>query len=515
VSAVVTDADGTVRAARGMVCTSQPLAAGAALEILEDGGSAADAAVGAAAVLNVVNPHSTGIGGDAFALWWGPGDDAPTALAGAGPAPAGLSVEALRGAGYDAMPNTGPWPITVPGAVSLWAELLDANGRLEPTRVLGPAIDYARDGFPVSPSVARYYAQDGGRLTPEARRCLIPSGPPTAGDTLANPDLAGSLAAIAEHGASAFYEGEIAQRIAEVVAAAGGPLAAEDLAGFRGATWVEPLRTGFRGVDLYELPPPGQGLVALQALALYAGLEATDDHALMECVKLAFADAAAYIADPDAAPVPVDGLLGEDYLARRRALVDPERARSADAGSPSDTVYVAVADADGGACSLIQSLYEGFGSGYMAPGTGIVLQNRGANFTLADDHPNRPEPGKRPYHTIMPAMLGRDGAFAGCLGVVGGFMQPQGHVQLMRSLFERGLAPQAALDAPRWRLQGGLRVDVEDGFPAGFEDDLARRGHEVGRLTPAGAGGAQLIVRDADGFAGASERRQDGFPVGR
>jgi gamma-glutamyltranspeptidase / glutathione hydrolase len=283
---VATDADGTLRAPRGIVCTSQPLAARTGIEILQAGGSAADAAVAAAAVLNVVNPHSTGIGGDAFALWWGPGDEAPTALAGAGPAPAGLTVDALRAVGYEHMPNAGPWTVTVPGAVALWTALLDAHGRLDPTRVLGPAVDLARAGFPLSPGVARYFAQDGGRLSPEARACYLPAGrAPESGETVTNPALADSLATIAEHGASAFYEGGIARRIAEAVQRAGGPLRAEDLAAFGGATWVQPLRTGYRGVDLYELPPPGQGLVALEAVALYAGLVAADEvgaqHALM------------------------------------------------------------------------------------------------------------------------------------------------------------------------------------------------------------------------------------------
>ena len=517
---VTRDADGTVHAPAGMVCTSQPAATRVGIEILRAGGSAADAAVAAAAVLNVVNPHSTGIGGDAFALWWGPGDPEPTALAGAGPAPAGLTVDALRAAGYEHMPNTGPWAITVPGAVSLWTALLDAHGRLDPTRVLGPAVDLARNGFELSPSVVRYFAQDGGRLSPEARECFLPDGrPPVSGQTLTNTALAGSLAAIAEHGADAFYTGAIARRIGDVVERAGGPLRAEDLAGFGGATWVRPLRTEYRGIGLYELPPPGQGVAALEALALYAGLEVDDgvaaEHALIECMKLAFADAYAYVADPDVAHVPAAGLLDPAYLGARRALVDPGQARSARAGSPSDTVYVAVADADGGACSFIQSLYEGFGSGYAAPRTGILLQNRGANFTLDETHPNRPAPGKRPYHTIMPAMLGRDGAFAGCLGVVGGFMQPQGHVQIMRNLFARGLGPQAALDAPRWRLQDGLRVDLEAGFPDGTDTGLRRRGHDVGRLAPSAAGGAQLILHDTGGFAGASERRQDGCALGR
>jgi gamma-glutamyltranspeptidase/glutathione hydrolase len=280
---------------------------------------------------------------------------------------------------------------------------------------------------------------------------------------------------------------------------------------------VTPLRIRFRGIDVWELPPPGQGLAVLQALGIYEGLDAPDEaaaeHALIESMKLAFADALRYVADPDAVEIP-GGLLDPGYLARRRALVDPLRARVAAAGSPSGTVFLAVADADGGACSLIQSLYEGYGSGFMAPGTGILLQNRGANFTLDEEHPNRPAPGKRPYHTIIPAMLGRGTAFAGCLGVVGGFMQPQGQAQVVRNLFERGLGAQAALDAPRWRIQDGLRVDLEPGFPPEVRAGLAERGHELGELDPATAGGAQLILRDDDGFAGASERRQDGCAVG-
>jgi gamma-glutamyltranspeptidase / glutathione hydrolase len=502
-TAAGTESDGTVTAEAGIVATSQPLAAEAGAAALRDGGSAADAAVAAAAVLAVVDPPSTGIGGDAFALWWGPGEDAPAALAGTGPAPSGLTVDALRAAGHDAMPERGPWSVTVPGAVALWEELLEAHGRLDPARVLGPAIDLAEQGFALTPVVAATWAASAGRLAPAARARLAPGGrPPTAGERVDNPAIGTVLRGIAERGSAAFYEGPVAAAIEAAVRDAGGPLRSADLAAFPGARWVEPIALRFRDLDVFELPPPGQGIVTLQALGIYQRLEATD-HALAEALKLAFADASAYVADPDHAAVPTRALLADGYLDGRAALVDLARAARFGAGRPGDTVYVAVADAEGGACSLIQSLYGGFGSGLEAPGTGVLLQNRGSNFVLDPAHPNRPAPGKRPYHTIMPAMLGRDGRFAGALGVVGGFMQPQGQTQVLRGLLERQLGPQAALDAPRFRLRGGLRIDVEPGFDAA---ELRRRGHDVGRLE---------LVRPDGGFAGASDRRRDGRAVGR
>jgi gamma-glutamyltranspeptidase / glutathione hydrolase len=508
-----TESDGTVTTEGGIVATSQPLAAEAGAAALRDGGSAADAAVAAAAVLAVVDPPSTGIGGDAFALWWGPDDAAPAALAGAGPAPAGLTVDALLAAGHATMPDGGPWSVTVPGSVSLWERLLEAHGRLDPTRVLAAAIDVAENGFALTPVVAAGWAESAGRLAPAAWARLAPGGrTPAPGERVANPALGAVLRGIAEHGAAAFYDGPVAAAIEAAVREAGGPLRAGDLAAFPGARWVEPIALRFRGIDVYELPPPGQGIVTLQALGIYERLDATD-HALAEALKLAFADAAAYVADPDHAAVPTRALLAPGYLDRRAALADRERAATAAAGRPGDTVYVAVADAEGGACSLIQSLYEGFGSGLEAPGTGVLLQNRGSNFVLDAAHPNRPAPGKRPYHTIIPAMLGRDGGFAGALGVVGGFMQPQGQAQVLRGLLDRGLGPQAALDAPRFRLRGGLRIDVEPGFDSA---GLQRRGHDVGRLDPGDAGGAQLVLAlPGGGFAGASDRRRDGRAVAR
>jgi gamma-glutamyltranspeptidase/glutathione hydrolase len=511
----------TVHAESCMVATSHPLAAEAGMKILDAGGGAADAAVAAAAVLNVVDPRSTGIGGDAFALCW-PGDDSvPAALAGAGPAPAGMSVESVRAAGYDAMPSLGPWTITVPGSVSAWGALLERYGRLGLEAVLAPAIELAEQGFAVTPFVADEWAANADRLQgDEALATFLPGGgAPRAGERFANPALGATLRRIADAGPDAFYRGELAEAIGAAVAAAGGPLRAADLAEWDGATWVEPIQRSFRGIDVYELPPPTQGLVLLEALGIYEALDAEDpvdrEHTAIEALKLAFADAHAHIADPEAAAVPTAALLAERYVAQRAAAIDLTRAGDALPGRPSDTVYVAVVDGDGGACSFIQSLYEGFGSGVCVPGTGMLLQNRGGCFVLDEGHPNRPAAGKRPYHTIIPALLARDGRLAGCLGVVGGLMQPQGKLQILRGLFERGLEPQEALDAPRFRALGGRRLGCERGFDPGLRAQLAARGHEICELGRFEAGGAQLVLSGEDGLRGASDRRKDGCALGR
>jgi gamma-glutamyltranspeptidase/glutathione hydrolase len=505
-----------------MVATSHPRAAQAGLDMLDAGGSAADAAVAAAAVLNVVDPRSTGIGGDAFALCWFGDAEAPTALAAAGPAPAAMSVDALRAAGFDAMPGLGPWSITVPGSVSGWAALLDRYGRLGLERVLAPAIDLAEHGFAVTPVVAGEWAANVGRLAHDAAAtaAFLPGGrAPRAGERFANPALGATLRRLAAAGPDELYRGALGDAIGAAVTAAGGPLRAEDLAAWAGAEWVEPITLRYRGVDVYELPPPGQGLIALQALALYEAIAPADpadqEHVAAEALKLAFADAQAYVADPDVEAVPTGALLSDRYLAERRAAIDPRRAGDAIAGRPGDTVYVAAVDADGGACSFIQSLYEGFGSGVCVPDTGVLMQNRGSSFVLDDEHPNRPAGGKRPYHTIIPALLARDGEMLGCLGVVGGFMQPQGQLQILRGVLERGLDPQEALDAPRFRVLGGRRLGLEPGFDDGVRAELSARGHELSELGRFEGGGAQLVLRADDGLRGASDRRKDGHAVGR
>lgn len=500
-----------------MVATSHPLAAQAGADALAAGGTAADAAVAAAAVLCVVDPRSTSVGGDAFALYWPAGEPAPLGLAGAGPAPAGLTLEAL--AGHRTMPDSGPWSITVPGAVSAWERLLERFGALGLERDLDAAIGLAEGGFDVAPIIAAEWEAAADRLDGSARHVFLPGGrAPSSGQRFANPGLGAVLRELRAGGAGAFYRGPLAERIGEAVASAGGPLRADDLAAWGGATWAHPLRRAYRGTDVFEMPPPGQGIVVLMALGIFEGIEtagrADEEHAAIEAIKLAFADAAAHVADPDVVDVPAETLLSDEHLAARRAEIDMAAAAGAAAAAASDTVYVAAVDGDGNACSFIQSLYEGFGSGIAVPGTGMLLQNRGANFILDADHPNRPEGGKRPYHTIIPAMLGGGGAFRGCLGVVGGFMQPQGQMQIIRHLVDHGMEPQAALDAPRGRFWAGQRVGVEPGYDADVARELARRGHAVEELSRFAAGGAQAILRAEDGtLVGASDPRKDGRAV--
>lgn len=501
----------------GMVATSQPLAVAAGTAVLEAGGSAVDAAVAAAAVLTVVEPRSTGLGGDLFALVWTAGDEAPVGLRAAGVASAGLDVAALRAVGCTVMPRYGPWTVTVPGAPWGWQELLRGYGRLPVERVLAAAVRHAREGFAVTPMIAEEWASTADRLAANAAAAevYLPGGrAPAAGETFVNPLLAASLEAFVAEGAAPFYTGPIAQAIGAAVQALGGPLTADDLAAWAGPDWVAPIAGRFRGVDVYEMPPPNHGVVTLEALAIYDGFGPRTgeeaDHRLVEALKAAIDDAAAVVADPLFAPDRTADLLDPDYVAHRRGAIGGRASASRSAGLASDTVYVAAVDADGNGCSLIQSVYEGFGSSVGVPGTGIVLQNRGAGFTLDDDHPNRPEPRKRPFHTIIPAMAGRDGRLEGVLGVVGGSMQPQGQAQILRRLLDEGLEPQAAVAAPRLRVTGGTGVLAEPGYDPAVLAALAARGHDIAPLPRFEAGGAQLIWRSGDGFAGGSDPRKDG-----
>ncbi len=510
-----------VRGERGAVATSHPDAARAAVEMLDLGGSAADAAVAAAAVLCVVDPRSTGIGGDAFALFWPPSEPAPTALAASGVAPKGLSVAALRDAGHTVMPTDGPWSITVPGAVAGWDALLARFGRLGLDTVLQPAIDLAERGFAVAPRIAEEWAMAADKLARDAAAAalFLPGGiPPAAGQRFANPELGAMLRAIASGGPAAFYAGDVPARIGDAVSAAGGPLRRDDIEAWTGPEWVEPISTSFLGHDVFELPLPNQGIVVLESLAIYGGAAVPDraarEHVAIESIKLAVADAAAHVGDPRAAVDLTAALLDPRYIALRRAAIADDRAIEATAGRPGDTVYVAVATRDGGSCSFIQSVYEGFGSGIAVPGLGFTLQNRGAGFTLEDGHPNCVAPGKRPFHTIIPAMVGADDQFVAALGVVGGFMQPQGQQQILRALLEDGAEPQDAIAAPRWRAVGGRRLAIEPGFDPGLADALAKRGHELEPLVRFEAGGAQLAMRRGDAYAGGSDPRKDGVAIG-
>lgn len=500
------------------VVTSHHLATKAAHEALDAGGTAVDAAVTAAAMLTVVDPRSTGVGGDLFAMVWEPGSARPVGLNAAGCAPSGMTMDALLAQGYRTMPQVGPWSVTVPGAVAGWQELLGRFGRLGLGPVLRPAEQAARSGTPVAPVVAKEWSANVAKLArnPAAAELFLPQGkPPAVGDVWRNQPYADLLQLLLDDGLDAFYRAPVSTALAGAVAALGGPMRPEDVESWSGTEWVDPLSVAFGPYEVFELPPPGQGLVAMIALGIYASRVAPTPvdavHVAIESVKAGFADAATYVADPAFAAVPLNDLLAGDRLRGLRDRFDHEPPARIHIGPPSDTVYLAVADEQGGACSLIQSVYDGFGSAVGVSELGIVLQNRGGCFDLIEGHPNAPAPGKRPYHTIIPAMLSRQGAFAGCLGVVGGFMQPQGHVQVLRNLVELGLEPQEAVDAPRFRVLSDGRVEFEVGYDQAVIDGLAARGHEVGQLEEFLAGGAQLLLRTDTGVQVGSDRRKDGY----
>jgi len=515
-----------------MVATSQLAATAAGVEILGAGGTAADAAIAVAAALNVTEPTSTGLGGDCFALYFDAATAAITALNGSGRAPAGLSLDLIRAQGLDPLPPFHPHTITVPGACAGWCDLLERHGRLARADVLAPAIRLAEEGFAVGEITAHFWARgiDRQRGAANLDELTIEGRAPRAGERFRNPGLARTLRAIAEGGKDAYYQGEIAEAIVRVVQDAGGVMTAADLAGHV-STWDEPISTTYRGLRVWECPPNGQGLTALIALNILEGLDLAGQaplgperlHLLVEAMRLAFADTRWYVADPRVSPVPVAELLSKDYAARRRALIDPARATVDVArGAPvagSDTVYFCVVDGAGNACSFINSNYMGFGTGIVPRGHGFTLQNRGHCFSLDPAHPNALAPGKRPYHTIIPGMITRgDGSLYAPFGVMGGFMQPQGHVQVVVALVDDGAAPQAAVDRPRFCIEpvdDGGQVHLEEGIAAATADALAARGHPVvpgvSGYARALFGRGQIIRRDADGtLTGGSDPRTDG-----
>ncbi len=520
-----------ILASRGVVATSEPLAAQAGLEMLRRGGNAVDAAVATAIALTVVEPTSNGIGSDAFALVWD--GDRLHGLNGSGRAPASHTPRLFEERGLTAVPAHGWLPVTVPGAPGAWRDLHRRFGKLPFAALFEPAIAYAEGGYPVAPvtagawaAAARAYRER--HTTAEFQPWFATFAPggdaPRPGEVWASPDHARTLRLIAESAAEAFYRGELAGEIADFAAATGGTLAREDLAAHRG-DWVEPIGTGYRGYEVWEIPPNGQGIAALAALNVLEGFDlaalpresAASYHLQIEAMKLGFADALRYVADPALADVPTRGLLDKEYAAERRRLIG-ERARLPETGAPprGGTVYLCAADGDGLMISMIQSNYMGFGSGIVVPGTGIALQNRGAGFVLDPEHPNRVAPGKRPYHTIIPAFLTREGAALGPFGVMGGFMQPQGHLQVVVNEVDYGLNPQAALDAPRWQWLRGNEVAVEQAVPAQVLAGLAARGHQL-ELRHAGGsfGKGQIIRRLPNGvYVAGSEPRADGCAVG-
>jgi gamma-glutamyltranspeptidase/glutathione hydrolase len=515
-----------VIAARGVVATSQSLAAQAGLWMLQQGGTAVDAALATAITLTVVEPTSNGIGGDAFALVWD--GERLHGLNGSGRAPAAHTPDLLRHRGLAAVPARGWLSVTVPGAPAAWRDLHARFGRLPFAALFEPAIHYAEHGYPLSPVTAGAWAAATRLYTldhtgPEFRgwfETFAPDGrAPRAGELWSSPGHARTLRLIADSQAAALYEGGLAAETGRFAAATGGHLTAADLAAHT-STWVEPISTCYRGYDVWEIPPNGQGITALIALNILEGFDlaaaprdSTESfHLQIEAMKLAFADAARYVADPEHAPVPTAGLLSKSYADERRAQIGGQALLPAP-GRPPDggTVYLCAADADGMMVSLIQSNYSGFGSGIVVPGTGIALQNRGSGFTLDPGHPNVVAPGKRPYHTIIPAFLTREGQPIGPFGVMGGYMQPQGHVQMVVNQVDYRMNPQAALDAPRWRWVDGIEVEVEAGVPQHVVHGLAARGHLVTvNPRPALFGKGQIIARGPNGaYIAGTEPRAD------
>lgn len=513
-------------AKNGMVATSQPLAAQAGLDILKKGGNAIDAAIATAACLTVVEPTSNGIGGDAFALVWVKGE--LHGLNASGPAPKSISIDAVKEKGHEKMPTFGLVPVTVPGVPAAWAELSRRFGKLPLTEVLQPAIDYAEKGYPLSPVLGKYwnvaYEKFKKIFTGDEYKgwfeTFAPNGKaPQIGEVWKSEGHASTLRKIAETNAESFYRGELADKIDEFSKVHGGFISKEDLAAYK-PEWVQPIKVNYRGYDVWEIPPNGQGIVALMALNMLKGYELAEKesvdtyHKQIEAMKLAFADAMKYVTDPEKMTVTAEQLLSEEYAAARRSLIG-DSALLPEPGTPpkGGTVYLAAADGEGNMISFIQSNYMGFGSGIVIPGTGIGLQNRGADFSLDPSHDNCLEPGKKTYHTIIPGFLTKDNEAVGPFGVMGGYMQPQGHAQVIMNTIDFNLNPQAALDSPRWQWMEGNKVLVENTFPAHIAQALARKGHDIQfALDGGGFGRGQIIWRDPETgvLSGGTESRTDG-----
>ena len=509
--------------ARNVVATSQPLAAEAGLEMLRRGGNAVDAAIATAIALTVVEPTSNGIGSDAFAIVWN-----GTGLQGlnaSGRSPKAITLEHFAGR---ADPGRLGWDVvTVPGAVSAWVALSKRFGKLPFGSLFEPAVRYAHDGYLVSPITAAAWrrAPEIYAAFPSFQATFAPQGrAPRAGELFRSPDHARTLAMIAESEGAAFYRGSLADQIVAHARATGGLMALEDLAEHR-ADWVTPMQQDYHGWTLHEIPPNGQGLAALIALGLlqhtdlpaYAPDSADSIHLQSEAMKIAFAEAHRHIADPAWMDVAPETLLHPDFLVARAREIDLARAAFPTSALPVDhgTVYLTAADASGMMISMIQSNYAGFGSGIVIPGTGISLQNRGSGFCLQPGHPNCIAGGKRPYHTIIPGFVTRAGAPVMSFGVMGGHMQPQGHVQMMVRIFAQGLNPQAASDAPRWYVEEDSSLSLEPSVAPEVVAELRRRGHRVNPDLPPGRfGGAQAIYRLEDGYCAASDSRKDGQAVG-
>jgi len=522
----------TVYGPRGVVATSQPLAAEAGIELLRAGGNAFDAAVATAAALNVVEPTSTGLGGDVFALYR-TADDEVGAMRACGGAPADATRENVReavAADRDvapsdvSMPDTGPHAVTVPGTARGWEATVDELGYTSLAEALAPAIRYATEGYPVTEVVAAQWQHAEDLFTHDHARdaWLFDGEAPAVGQEVRLPELGESLQTVAEEGADAVYEGAIAEAIADEVQKRGGFMTVDDLAAFD-VEWPDPISTTYNGCEVFELPPNNQGMLALEALNVAAEVDAGEAdydspervHRFAEAMKLAFVDGHRHVTDPDYEDVPE--LHSKAFAAERAHEIDERAIQDPDVGVPdageaedADTVLLCVADDEGNVVSYINSRFAGFGSGLVAGDTGIALQNRGSSFSLDPDHPNRLEPGKRPFHTLVPAIARFGPEDWAAFGVMGGYMQPQGHVQVISNIVDYDTPLQAALDAPRWRYREDGTLAVEERMHEGVPTKLARRGHDVGVLPPALFGGAQIVRTDHGTLSGATEPRKDG-----
>ncbi len=517
----------TASATNGMVATSSPYAVEAGLSILKAGGNAADAAVAAAAVLTVTEPTSNGIGSDAFAIAAFGGN--LYGLNGSGRSPIALSRKEMGNQAGEKIPFRGWLPVTVPGAPGAWHALWKRFGKLDFREVMEPAAHLAEKGYTVTPVLAHYwnravtaYKKWESPLLENWLETFAPGGQaPSEGDVYKNPQMAATLREIGATDSSAFYKGSLAEKICSHSKNSGGWLTMEDFKRYK-PLWVRPLSVSYGERLIWELPPNGQGISALEALKIF---DAADHgpwgtvqytHTLMEAVKLAMSDAGAYVNDPEYCSRDMEKLLDDKYIREQAALIN-EKALLPTPGKPfsGGTVYLATADSEGNMVSFIQSNYTGFGSGIVIPGTGISMQNRGAGFSLIPGHPNEYAPGKRPYHTIIPGFItDTDGTPVGPFGLMGGFMQPQGHVQLITALLDGGLDLQEAVDLPRWQWMKERIIHAETGFSHDTVQQLKKQGHEIAEHPDTFFGRAQIIIKDKDGYRGASDKRADGYAAG-